>query len=689
MKSSDPAGVSCQRRSYINTMEILRRIRVMCVLVAVLPILPMASCAQSSPQSLDFTVEVSPVVHAGTPFFVVLKLPTSSALKKGRIDAQAYLIDETGEETLLAKEKLSVTRGGEFISEHVLDSLQIGSAGRSTIRFTVDGRTQDVIVTSAPGWSTLLPPLVTLAISIWYQQVIVALLVGIWAGALLVSGFNPVRALLMTFDTYLVGAFTGEGNAAVLLFTFLLGGTIGLVQRSGGALGLANALKGFMGTRSRGQACTVALGCLIFFDDYSSILIVGNSLRDVVRAVGVSPAKFAWLVHSMGVVLASLSPISSWVGLQIGYTKAVLDALGISPPLDGFLVVLRSLPFRFFPLFYLVLILFVLVSGRDFGPMADSESSGEAIDSGTDSTGEREAGTPKGGGGGIVPKAGTPLRSSNALVPFAAVIVVTFGGMMVDGISKIERGGNQASLILTQRVPKTLVNVLSSCDSVAVLIWASAAGWFTSVIMVCSQGILSLPEAMEMWMEGMKEVLEPQFVLLLAWALGHVVKDVQTAEYLAGVLGTGIPPYMLPTLISVLCYLISYACGSTFGTMGIVFPLVGPLAWRLGGEDVDFLHHCFACILGASLFGSVCSPISDTTILTSLATGCGLGEHVRTTTPYTFAVATISILVGSLPVGIGFYGPWVALGLGTGAMVAMTYGLGRAPPRAADSTKTD
>ena len=156
----------------------------------------------------------------------------------------------------------------------------------------------------------------------------------------------------------------------------------------------------------------------------------------------------------MGVVLASLSPISSWVGLQIGYTKAVLDALGISPPLDGFLVVLRSLPFRFFPLFYLVLILFVLVSGRDFGPMADSESSGEAIDSGTDSTGEREAGTPKGGGGGIVPKAGTPLRSSNALVPFAAVIVVTFGGMMVDGISKIERGGNQASLILTQRVAR-------------------------------------------------------------------------------------------------------------------------------------------------------------------------------------------------------------------------------------------
>ena len=163
----------------------------------------------------------------------------------------------------------------------------------------------------------------------------------------------------------------------------------------------------------------------------------------------VSPAKFAWLVHSMGVVLASLSPISSWVGLQIGYTKAVLEALGISPPLDGFLVVLRSLPFRFFPLFYLLLILIVLVSGRDFGPMAGAESGNSgggsapapespAADSQLDAD---PAGS--GDGAGITPKAGTPLRSRNALVPFAAVIFVTFAGMILDGISKIEAAGNQ------------------------------------------------------------------------------------------------------------------------------------------------------------------------------------------------------------------------------------------------------
>lgn len=161
----------------------------------------------------------------------------------------------------------------------------------------------------------------------------------------------------------------------------------------------------------------------------------------------VSPAKFAWLVHSVGVALASLSPISSWVGLQIGYTKAVLDALGISPPLDGFLVVLRSLPYRFFPVFYLLLILIVLVSGRDFGAMATAEDCGVNNLAAESKSAEGGAGGGGGSEGGITPKAGTPLRSRNALIPFATVIAVTFAGMILGGISQIEAGGNQVSIV--------------------------------------------------------------------------------------------------------------------------------------------------------------------------------------------------------------------------------------------------
>lgn len=156
----------------------------------------------------------------------------------------------------------------------------------------------------------------------------------------------------------------------------------------------------------------------------------------------VSQAKFAWLVHNVGVALASLCPISSWVGLQIGYTNAVLDTLGISSTLDGFLVVLRSLPFRFFPLLYIFLILVILASGRDFGPMAESErATAERAEQGA--TAGQEAPGDGGDGGGIMPKPGTPLRSANAIIPFTTVVVVTFAGVILDGMGKIEEDGNQ------------------------------------------------------------------------------------------------------------------------------------------------------------------------------------------------------------------------------------------------------
>ncbi|CAN0278917.1 unnamed protein product, partial [Phaeothamnion confervicola] len=171
--------------------------------------------------------------------------------------------------------------------------------------------------------------------------------------------------------------------------------------------------------------------------------------------------------------------------------------------------------------------------------------------------------------------------------------------------------------------PFTVVQLLCSCDSVAALVWASSAGWMTVLALVLAQRLLDLGEAMATWMAGMKEVLEAQFVLVLAWALGQVVLEVGTATYLAGALEAGVPPSLLPALVAVMCCAISFATGSTFGTMGIVFPLVGPLAWRLGGGSVPYMDHCLGCVLGASIFGNVCSPISDTVILTSSATGEG------------------------------------------------------------------
>ena len=183
------------------------------------------------------------------------------------------------------------------------------------------------------GWLSLLPPVVALGASVALKQVIVALLLGVWTGAVVLARGRPVVSLLRVFDTYLVGALADREHAGVLLFTLLLGGTIGVVQRAGGGIGLARLLSSYVTSAWRALVAAYALCWMIFFDDYSSVLIVGSSMRPVLPTLGVPPERLAVIVHTMGVVLASLSPVSSWIGLQLGCATIGSDptAAGLLP----------------------------------------------------------------------------------------------------------------------------------------------------------------------------------------------------------------------------------------------------------------------------------------------------------------------------------------------------------------------
>ena len=251
--------------------------------------------------------------------------------------------------------------------------------------------------------------------------------------------------------------------------------------------------------------------------------------------------------------------------------------------------------------------------------------------------------------------------------------------------------------------------MLGESDSIAALIWASTIGWLVSMGLVLSQSILDLTEAMDAWIEGMKDVIAPMIVLLLAWALGDVIGKAKAADFLSKALQGSLPKWALPALISLLAHAISYACGSSFGTciimhsssthhrhalsthltshtlthlppltgtMGIILPLVGPLATNIGKGDEAFLRHCIGSALGGALFGNICSPISDTTILSVLATKCDLQAHVATITPYAGLGAAVAIVLGSLPVGLGLYGPFTALILSIAAIYAVITLLG-------------
>ena len=393
--------------------------------------------------------------------------------------------------------------------------------------------------------------------------------------------------------------------------------------------------------------------------------------------------RLAIVTHTMGVVLASLSPVSSWIGLQLGYVAGVYKQLGLSD--DPFVATMSTMPYRFYPLAMMALVPLMLWTKRDVGPIkaypmpeigsaAAPAVSAAKIEGGwsTDVAATEEAdGSVEGLDGPLAPKAGIPHRAINALLPFGSIALVTFGGMLLDGAVKLRAKNPKAAL--------SLVALLGESDSIAALIWASTIGWLVSLGLVLSQRLLTLGEAMDAWIEGMKDVLAPMIVLLLAWSLGDVLAKAKAADFLSKALQGSLPKWSLPALISLLAHVISYACGSSFGTMGIILPLVGPLAKNIGGGDKKFLSHCIGSVLGGALFGNICSPISDTTILTVLATKCDLQAHVNTITPFAAIGAAAALLLGSIPVGMGLYGPFTALILSTAAVYGTLMLLG-APP---------
>ncbi|KAH8075752.1 Na+/H+ antiporter [Aureococcus anophagefferens] len=517
---------------------------------------------------------------------------------------------------------------------------------------------------------SLLPPVATLAVALGTKQVAVALLVGIWSGCLLLHSRNPAVALLRAVDMHVLDAVVDKEHATVILFNLLLGGTIGVVQKGGGAQGLARSLKRFAKDAKSCLATACGLAGLIFFDDYASILIVGNSFRPLVPALRVCREKFAALLHFVAVSVSASSPVSSWIGQQVGMVSAATAAVPPGAIPSAFVLTVRTLPYRLFPLALLAFVAANVASDRDFGPMRDAVARNEAAPA------PGAAAAPDGGAAltlALEP-AGTPLRAPTPWCPLAP--------------SSRRRSAAWSSTAAPLRAadpaaPAGVLAALSAGDSVLALLWGSLLGATSSVGLLLAQKILSLDVAVATFIEGMKDVVEPVIVLALAWALGGIIGAAGTADFIAGaLLAGGLPAWALPASSSLLAYVISFATGSSFGTMGILFPLIGPLAWRLGGGDVAMLTHCFGALLGGSLFGNVFSPIADTTILTQLATRVPLADHVKTAGPYALLVGALCVVLGDVPVGLGLFGPLPALALIVAAQTAVLAAVGRKPPSA-------
>lgn len=519
-----------------------------------------------------------------------------------------------------------------------------------------DGSEDDAL----PGWTSILPPLVAIVLALLFRHVLIALLLGVWVGAFLISGMSFVTSFARLLDTHIVDAIADRGHVSILLFSLLLGGMLGLMTQSGGAKGLASWVSTDATSRRRGQLTTWFLGLLVFFDDYANSLLVGSSMRPVTDRLRISREKLAFLVDATAAPVASLALISSWIGVEVGYIADQFTHLGIER--DAYLTFVETIPFRFYPILMLLFVAWVALRGRDFGPMLRAER--RALHEGLVS---RPGAQPASDFHEEEVPEDVPGRPMNALIPVVVVVLVAALGIYVDGRTKVIAAGLEPSLRA----------IVGEASSSAAILWATGAGCLAALVLAVSSGALSFGKSIEAWMSGMRSMLFAVVILVLAWSLGGVCRDLDTASFLIGAVGDWIAPAWIPATVFVMAALVSFATGTSWGTMAILFPLVVPLAHQIAPGNETILLGTVSSILAGSVWGDHCSPISDTTVLSSMATSCDHMDHVRTQLPYALLIGGVGLVCAELPVAAGWYGPWVGLLVGAVVMIAAFELLGR------------
>lgn len=530
-----------------------------------------------------------------------------------------------------------------------LERLLVRDTGSLTIRVASGPRSGEARVRSLPGFTSVVPPLLAILLAVLFRQVIIALVLGILMGALLVHDMDPVRMLFSFSDTYVVRAFIDPDHAKIIIFSMMLGGMVGVISRCGGTYGIVNLLTRFARTRRSGQVSTAALGSAVFFDDYANCLIVGNTMRPLTDRLRISREKLAYIVDSTAAPVASLVPLSTWVGTQVGLVGDALDKLAGGYHVSAYPMVLAAIPYMFYPIFALVLVFAIGLQRRDMFTMYTAEKrvveTGKVLRDGAQplSAGEEDA--------SIQPKEGAPQRAFNALLPILAVIVVTILGLYLTGSESAQLGNG---LLADMRA------VIEQADSYEALLWASLSGLTLAILLAVVQRILAMEEAVTAALSGMKAMLLAMVILILSWSLGDVTGELHAKDFLAHQLSDTIAPAWLPILVFVLAAFTAFATGSSWGTMGILVPLVVPLAHGLSiaaSIDPDRMHvillGSIASVLGGAVFGDHCSPISDTTVLSSTATSCDHIDHVRTQMPYAILAALFAVLAGYVPAALG------------------------------------
>ncbi|QGU95604.1 Na+/H+ antiporter NhaC family protein [Clostridium bovifaecis] len=502
---------------------------------------------------------------------------------------------------------------------------------------------------------TLLPPIVAIVLAFITKNVVISLFVGILSGTFLLQlqGANVFGALFQGFldiVNRLLGSLADPWNAGVILQCLTIGGLIALVSKMGGAKAVAESLAKKAKNPVSAQLITWVLGILVFFDDYANSLIVGPMMRPVTDKMKISREKLSFIVDATAAPIAGIAVISTWIGLELSLIKDGYESIG--QQVSAYNIFLETIPYRFYNILILIFIVCTAIFLREFGPMLKAErrarTTGEVLRQGAKPMVSSESTE-------LEPKEGIKLRVANAVVPILVLVIGAFVGFYYNGYNSIMGGEDKGLIQLLQNSPASFTAIreaFSASDASVVLFQSALVASIVAMIMGVSQKIFTVGEAIDTWIQGMKSLIITGVILLLAWSLSSVVKELGTATFLVSALKDTLPAFVLPAIIFILASIISFATGTSYGTMGILMPLTIPLAFSINPESA-YIITAISAVLTGSIFGDHCSPISDTTILSSMGSACDHMDHVNTQLYYAIVVGAVTIFAGYIPVGFG------------------------------------
>ena len=511
------------------------------------------------------------------------------------------------------------------------------------------------------GVLSLVTPFIAIVLSFITKQVVLSLATAVFVGATIINGGNIFHGFLRMCDTYFVGTVADSWNASLMLFILAVGGMIAVMSRMGGMQAMALA----MAKKAQGSknvlVMTWLLGLIIFFEDIANSLIVGPTMRPVTDEAKVSREKLSYVIDSTAGPVTDMAPISSWVAHEIGMISLALTTVGMEAA-KVYGMFLQTIPYRFYNIFAIAMVIIVVLMQRDYGPMYKAEKrarlTGKLYEDGAKPMMSKELDA-------MNVAEGAPLLIRNAAIPIVVFIIVTVAALWYTG------GGMEESFTL-----EGLATAFGNTDAASSILYSVIFTSILCIVMAVAQKIMTLKEAIEVWMNGCKELLFTVTILMLAWSTGSVMSDLGTGAYISGLVSGSIPGIILPMMLFIISCLMAFSTGTSYGTSAIMIPIAFPLAMGVNGGVVDSLAIVtIAAVTCGAIFGDHCSPISDTTIMSSMGSAADLMDHVKTQIPYAVTVAIVAA-VGFILAAAGL-SPLIILPLGVVALAVIVRVVGK------------